>query len=100
MDHLASPEQYGSRPNHTVFEQAANRVNTLHKPEAQGHERCVVLLDVAIAFPSTLHDAIIAVLFHAGFPKNCIKAVQRLHMHADTCCDEKATAYTINQHEE
>ena len=89
VDHIASPEQYGSVPQHTASEQAANVVNALHKVERGGHEPYVVLLDVAKAFPSTMHAAIFKLLTHARYPENYVVAIKKVYLHPNTYCDIK-----------
>ena len=84
VDRVTSPEQYGSRPQHTASEQAANIVNALHEAEKEGHEPYVVLLDVAKAFPSTLHVAIFELLTHARYPANCVATIKKLYQHTNT----------------
>ena len=87
VDWVASPEQYGSRPLHTVTEQAANLVNSLHEHEMEGREPFVVLWDVAKAFLSTIHEVIFTILNHAGFPPNCVAAFHKIYAHTNTCTD-------------
>ena len=89
VDHIASPEQYGSQSQHTASEHAANLVNTLHDEEKEGQGAYVVLLDVAKAFPSTLHAAILEILMHARYPDNYVAAIKRVYQHTDTYCDIK-----------
>ena len=89
VDRVASQEQYGSRPQHTASEQAANLVNALHAVEKDGHEPYVVLLDVAKAFPSTLHAAIFELVHHARYPANYVAAIKNVYQHTDTYCDVK-----------
>ena len=84
---VASPEQYGSRPLHTVTEQAANLVNPLHQHEMEGRHPFVFLLDVAKAFPSTIHEVIFSIVNHAGLPPNYVTAFRTIYAHIDTHTD-------------
>ena len=88
VDHVVIQEQYGSRP-HTAFEQAANLVNALHVVEKDGREPDAVLLDVAKAFPSTLHAAISELPMHARYAANFVAAIKKVYQHTDTCRDIK-----------
>ena len=87
VDRVASPGQYGSRPLHTATEQAANLVNSLHEHEMEGREPFAVLLDVAKALPSTIHEVIFSILNHAGFPPNYVSAFRTIYAHTDTYTD-------------
>ena len=49
----------------------------------------MVLLDVAKAFPSTLHAAIVEILTHARYPDNYVGAILQVYRHTDTYCDIK-----------
>ena len=55
LDHVAIPEQYGSRPQRIATEQACNLISTQHEVSKEGHEPYVVLLDVGKGVP--LHPA-------------------------------------------
>ena len=50
-------------------------------------EPFVVLLDVAKAFPCTIHDVIFSILTHAGFPPNYVATLRTVYTHADTYTD-------------
>ena len=84
---VAIPEQYGSRPLHTATEQAANLVNSLHERQTEGREPFVVLLDVAKAFSSTIHEVIFSILNHAGLSPNYVTAFRTIYAHTDTYTD-------------
>ena len=87
VDWVVGPEQYGSRPLHTANEQAATLVNTLHEHEMEGREPFVVLLDVAKAFPSTIHEVIFPILNHDGPPPKYLTAFRTIYAHTDTYTD-------------
>ena len=53
----------------------------------EGREPFVVLLDVAKAFPSTIHEGIFPILTHAGFPPNYVAAFRKVYAHADMFTD-------------
>ena len=48
-----------------------------------------MLLDVAKAFPSTLHTAIFEILTHSCYSYNYVAAIKQVYRHTDTCCDIK-----------
>ena len=81
--------QYGSRPQHTAFEQATNLVKALHAVEKDGHEPYVVLLDVAKAFPSTLHAALFELLLLRCHRSNYVAAIKKVYQRTDAYCDVK-----------
>ena len=84
---VATEVGHGSRPLHTATEQATNLVNSLHEHEMEGREPFVVLLDVAKAFPSTIHEVIFSILNHAGLPPNYVTAFRTIYARADTYTD-------------
>ena len=43
----------------------------------------MVLLDIAKAFPSTLHAAIFEILTHARYPDNAVATIQQVYRHTD-----------------
>ena len=45
------------------------------------------MLDVAKAFPSTIHEVIFSILNHAGLPPNYVTAFRMIHAHTDTYTD-------------
>ena len=71
---------------HLLYVQVANHVhlNCSHEHEMQGRGSLRVLLDVAKAFSSTIHEVIFSILNHGDFLPNYVAAFRKVYAHADT----------------
>ena len=76
LNQASSPEQAGARKGHTTSAQALNLWSTLLQSDNPSY---VCLLDVAKAFPSTPHGAILQALHCIGAPAHLLQLVEQIY---------------------
>ena len=76
LNQALSPEQAGARKGHTTSAQALNLWSTLLQSDNPSY---LCLLDVAKAFPSTPHAAILQALHCVGAPAHLLNLVEQIY---------------------
>ena len=84
LSQALSPEQAGARKGHTTSAQALNLWATLLQSDNPSY---VCLLDVAKAFPSTPHAAILQALRCIGAPAHLLNLVEQIYRQPMNECD-------------